>query len=146
MSQPLLLVGPCRRRPRRPPAIRRTAPAALWWFRKDGGRFLYGDPLLDLVSALLFRRPEDEPTPRFPRGYRAVRADLSGGATRHVAGRQRWRISPPVLSQPVAPTSRPPLTMVVGTLKPYRCCAARPPGRRSNDWQPTSAVAAPSTT
>ncbi|WP_431729701.1 phosphotransferase [Verrucosispora sp. TAA-831] len=35
----------------------------------DGERFLYGDPLLDLVSPLLFRRAEDEPTHPFLRGY-----------------------------------------------------------------------------
>ncbi|GIJ26677.1 phosphotransferase [Micromonospora qiuiae] len=40
----------------------------------DGERFLYGDPLLDLVSPLLFRRAEDEPEHPFLRGY----ADASG--------------------------------------------------------------------
>ncbi|MFV2100914.1 phosphotransferase family protein [Micromonospora sp. LOL_024] len=35
----------------------------------DGERFLYGDPLLDLVSPLLFRRTEDEPAHPFLRGY-----------------------------------------------------------------------------
>ncbi|WP_229705635.1 fructosamine kinase family protein [Micromonospora sonchi] len=40
----------------------------------DGERFLYGDPLLDLVSPLLFRRAEDEPEHPFLRGY----ADTTG--------------------------------------------------------------------
>ncbi|MEV4636808.1 aminoglycoside phosphotransferase family protein [Actinoplanes sp. NPDC049548] len=35
----------------------------------DGERFLYGDPLLDLVSPALFRRIEDEPDHPFLRGY-----------------------------------------------------------------------------
>ncbi|PZF99911.1 phosphotransferase family protein [Micromonospora endophytica] len=35
----------------------------------DGERFLYGDPLLDLVSPLLFRRAEEEPEHPFLRGY-----------------------------------------------------------------------------
>ncbi|MEV6693692.1 fructosamine kinase family protein [Micromonospora sp. NPDC051196] len=35
----------------------------------DGERFLYGDPVLDLVSPLLFRRAEDEPAHPFLRGY-----------------------------------------------------------------------------
>ncbi|MEV6812527.1 aminoglycoside phosphotransferase family protein [Micromonospora sp. NPDC051296] len=38
----------------------------------DGERFLYGDPLLDLVSPLLFRRAEDEPAHPFLRGYAAA--------------------------------------------------------------------------
>ncbi|MET7707622.1 phosphotransferase [Micromonospora sp. NPDC005413] len=38
----------------------------------DGERFLYGDPLLDLVSPLLFRRVEDEPEHPLLRGYRAA--------------------------------------------------------------------------
>ncbi|MEU5673926.1 aminoglycoside phosphotransferase family protein [Micromonospora sp. NPDC047753] len=37
----------------------------------DGERFLYGDPLLDLVSPLLFRRVEDEPEHPLLRGYQA---------------------------------------------------------------------------
>ncbi len=36
----------------------------------DGERYLYGDPLLDLVSPALFRRIEDEPDHPFLRGYR----------------------------------------------------------------------------
>jgi hypothetical protein len=35
----------------------------------DGERFLYGDPLLDLVSPALFRRIEEEPGHPFLRGY-----------------------------------------------------------------------------
>jgi aminoglycoside phosphotransferase (APT) family kinase protein len=35
----------------------------------DGERYLYGDPLLDLVSPALFRRIEDEPGHPFLRGY-----------------------------------------------------------------------------
>ncbi|GIJ20809.1 phosphotransferase family protein [Micromonospora lutea] len=50
-----------------------AAPAADGAYRMcglvDGERFLYGDPLLDLVSPLLFRRAEDEPTHPFLRGY-----------------------------------------------------------------------------
>ncbi|MFI9644176.1 phosphotransferase family protein [Micromonospora sp. NPDC051925] len=40
----------------------------------DGERYLYGDPLLDLVSPLLFRRAEDVPDDPFLRGYRAAGA------------------------------------------------------------------------
>ncbi|WP_305790195.1 phosphotransferase [Symbioplanes lichenis] len=35
----------------------------------DGERFLYGDPLLDLVSPALFHRIEDDPDHPFLRGY-----------------------------------------------------------------------------
>ncbi|MEV4120047.1 aminoglycoside phosphotransferase family protein [Micromonospora sp. NPDC049645] len=42
----------------------------------DGERFLYGDPLLDLVSPLLFRRVEDEPEHPLLRGYRAAGGPL----------------------------------------------------------------------
>lgn len=35
----------------------------------DGERYLYGDPLLDLVSPALFRRIEDEPAHPFLTGY-----------------------------------------------------------------------------
>ena len=35
----------------------------------DGERYLYGDPLLDLVSPALFRRIEDEPGHPFLKGY-----------------------------------------------------------------------------
>jgi aminoglycoside phosphotransferase (APT) family kinase protein len=38
----------------------------------DGERFLWGDPLLDLVSPALFRRIEDEPEHPFLRGYTAA--------------------------------------------------------------------------
>ena len=36
----------------------------------DGERYLYGDPLLDLVSPALFRRIEDDPAHPFLLGYR----------------------------------------------------------------------------
>ena len=36
----------------------------------DGERFLFGDPLLDLVSPALFRRIEDDPAHPFLLGYR----------------------------------------------------------------------------
>jgi aminoglycoside phosphotransferase (APT) family kinase protein len=42
----------------------------------DGERFLYGDPLLDFVSAALYRRIEDEPGHAFVEGYRAVGGDV----------------------------------------------------------------------
>jgi aminoglycoside phosphotransferase (APT) family kinase protein len=38
----------------------------------DGERFLWGDPLVDLVSPALFRRIEDEPAHPFLRGYTAA--------------------------------------------------------------------------
>jgi aminoglycoside phosphotransferase (APT) family kinase protein len=38
----------------------------------DGERYLWGDPLLDLVSPALFRRIEDEPDHPFLRGYTAA--------------------------------------------------------------------------
>ncbi|MGW4940096.1 phosphotransferase family protein [Actinoplanes sp. NPDC004185] len=38
----------------------------------DGERFLWGDPLLDLVSPALFHRIEDEPEHPFLRGYAAA--------------------------------------------------------------------------
>ncbi|WP_123604559.1 phosphotransferase family protein [Micromonospora sp. Llam0] len=38
----------------------------------DGERYLYGDPLMDLVAPLLFRRAEQEPEHPFLRGYRAA--------------------------------------------------------------------------
>lgn len=38
----------------------------------DGERYLYGDPLLDLVSPALFRRIEEEPDHPFLRGYGPV--------------------------------------------------------------------------
>ncbi|MFI5925308.1 phosphotransferase family protein [Micromonospora sp. NPDC051543] len=41
----------------------------------DGERFLFGDPLMDLVSPLIFRRVEDEPDNPFLRGYRAAATD-----------------------------------------------------------------------
>ena len=60
----------------------------------DGERFLYGDPLLDLVSPLLFRRVEDEPEHPLLRGYQASRSRTAG------AGRFG---TPPARSLPVAP-------------------------------------------
>jgi aminoglycoside phosphotransferase (APT) family kinase protein len=41
----------------------------------DGERYLYGDPLLDLVSPALFRRIEDSPGHPFLRGYGLTRFD-----------------------------------------------------------------------
>ncbi|WP_433549964.1 phosphotransferase [Micromonospora zamorensis] len=41
----------------------------------DGERFLYGDPLLDLVSPWLFRRVEEEPEHPLLRGYQATAAE-----------------------------------------------------------------------
>lgn len=38
----------------------------------DGERFLFGDPLMDLVAPLLFRRVEDEQNHPFVRGYRSA--------------------------------------------------------------------------
>jgi aminoglycoside phosphotransferase (APT) family kinase protein len=38
----------------------------------DGERFLYGDPLIDLVSPALLHRIEDEPDHPFLRGYRVT--------------------------------------------------------------------------
>ncbi|MBM0232084.1 phosphotransferase [Micromonospora sp. STR1_7] len=42
----------------------------------DGERYLYGDPLLDLVSPRLFRRAEDEPDHPLLDGYRAAAGPL----------------------------------------------------------------------
>ncbi|MEU5903485.1 aminoglycoside phosphotransferase family protein [Micromonospora sp. NPDC047467] len=53
----------------------------------DGERFLYGDPLLDLVSPLLFRRIEDEPEHPLLRGYRSAAGTpllLDGSARRRL--------------------------------------------------------------
>ena len=38
----------------------------------DGERYLFGDPMMDLVSPALFRRIEDEPQGPFLRGYAAA--------------------------------------------------------------------------
>ena len=49
----------------------------------DGERCLYGDPLIDFVSPLLYRRIEDEPLHPFLRGYRSASAtalELSSAA------------------------------------------------------------------
>jgi aminoglycoside phosphotransferase (APT) family kinase protein len=43
----------------------------------DGERYLYGDPLLDLVSPALFRRIEDEPEHPFLSGYRPPAFDAA---------------------------------------------------------------------
>lgn len=43
----------------------------------DGERYLYGDPLLDLVSPALFRRIEDTPDHPFLRGYGLTEFDRS---------------------------------------------------------------------
>jgi fructosamine-3-kinase len=43
----------------------------------DGERYLYGDPLLDLVSTALRRRIEDEPDHPFLAGYRPAPFDTS---------------------------------------------------------------------
>ncbi|MFI5485997.1 MULTISPECIES: phosphotransferase family protein [Micromonospora] len=41
----------------------------------DGERYLFGDPMVDLVSPLLLRRAEDEPDHPFLRGYAAATDD-----------------------------------------------------------------------
>ncbi|MET8231661.1 phosphotransferase [Micromonospora sp. NPDC005298] len=54
----------------------------------DGERYLYGDPLLDLVSPRLFRRAEDEPDHPLLVGYRAASAEplvLDDSARRRLA-------------------------------------------------------------
>ncbi|MFJ6166930.1 phosphotransferase family protein [Micromonospora orduensis] len=54
----------------------------------DGERYLYGDPLLDLVSPLLFRRVEDEPDHPLLEGYRAAGGEplvLDDSARRRLA-------------------------------------------------------------
>ncbi|MDG4757689.1 phosphotransferase [Micromonospora sp. WMMD710] len=54
----------------------------------DGERFLYGDPLLDLVSPRLFRHVEDEPEHPLLRGYRDAAAEplvLDASARRRLA-------------------------------------------------------------
>ena len=56
----------------------------------DGERFLYGDPLLDLVSPLLFRRVEDEPEHPLLRGYQAT--------ARRTAGAGRFGTPPAAVS------------------------------------------------
>ncbi|MDG4800727.1 phosphotransferase [Micromonospora sp. WMMD980] len=51
----------------------------------DGERHLWGDPLLDLVSPLLFRRAEDEPDDPLVRAYRAAAPfPLDAGARRRL--------------------------------------------------------------
>ncbi|MEV4200419.1 phosphotransferase family protein [Micromonospora globbae] len=52
----------------------------------DGERFLYGDPLMDLVSPLLLRKVEDEPDHPVLRGYRsAAPLDLDAAAARRLS-------------------------------------------------------------
>ncbi|WBB68098.1 aminoglycoside phosphotransferase family protein [Micromonospora sp. WMMD812] len=52
----------------------------------DGERYLYGDPLMDLVSPLLGRRAEDEPDHQTLRGYRTAEPfDLDGAARRRLS-------------------------------------------------------------
>ncbi|MCX5066302.1 aminoglycoside phosphotransferase family protein [Micromonospora lupini] len=41
----------------------------------DGERYLFGDPLMDLVSPLIYRRVEDDEDHPFLRGYRAAAAE-----------------------------------------------------------------------
>ncbi|MEU0082356.1 phosphotransferase [Micromonospora tulbaghiae] len=51
----------------------------------DGERYLWGDPLMDLVSPLLFRRAEDEPDDPLVRAYReAAPFPLDAGARRRL--------------------------------------------------------------
>ncbi|MDX5458721.1 phosphotransferase family protein [Micromonospora tulbaghiae] len=51
----------------------------------DGERYLWGDPLMDLVSPLLFRRAEDEPDDPLVRAYRAAAPfPLDAGARRRL--------------------------------------------------------------
>ncbi|MEU8179364.1 aminoglycoside phosphotransferase family protein [Micromonospora sp. NPDC049044] len=60
----------------------------------DGERFLYGDPLLDLVSPLLFRRAEDEPEHPLLRGYRSASAEplLLDASAHHRLGLYRLHL------------------------------------------------------
>jgi aminoglycoside phosphotransferase (APT) family kinase protein len=52
----------------------------------DGERYLYGDPLVDLVSSALFQRIEETPDHPFLRGYRSVtRLDLDEAARTRLA-------------------------------------------------------------
>ncbi|MEE3921843.1 hypothetical protein V2I01_36875 [Micromonospora sp. BRA006-A] len=51
----------------------------------DGERYLWGDPLMDLVSPLLFRRAEDDPDDPLVRAYRAAAPfPLDAGARRRL--------------------------------------------------------------
>ncbi|GAA4574676.1 aminoglycoside phosphotransferase family protein [Micromonospora coerulea] len=58
----------------------------------DGERHLHGDPLVDLVSPLLFRRAEDEPDDAFVRGYRAVAPVRLDAAARRRLGLYRLHL------------------------------------------------------
>jgi aminoglycoside phosphotransferase (APT) family kinase protein len=51
----------------------------------DGERYLYGDPLLDLVSPALFRRIDDEPDNPFVHGYFGGPTTFDGAARRRLA-------------------------------------------------------------
>ncbi|WP_236718271.1 phosphotransferase family protein [Actinoplanes sp. TFC3] len=48
----------------------------------DGERYLFGDPLLDLVSPALFQRIEEEPGHPFLRGYTGTTALVLDGSAR----------------------------------------------------------------
>ncbi|MFG1776436.1 phosphotransferase [Micromonospora sp. NPDC049048] len=51
----------------------------------DGERYLWGDPLMDLVSPLLYRRTEDEPADPLVQAYRATAPfPLDAGARRRL--------------------------------------------------------------
>lgn len=58
----------------------------------DGERHLWGDPLLDLVSPLLFRRAEDEPDDPLVRAYRAVARFPSDAVARRRLGLYRLHL------------------------------------------------------
>lgn len=58
----------------------------------DGERYLWGDPLLDLVSPLLFRRAEDEPDDPLVRAYRAVAPFPFDAAVRRRLGLYRLHL------------------------------------------------------
>ncbi|WP_306211629.1 aminoglycoside phosphotransferase family protein [Actinoplanes sp. RD1] len=58
----------------------------------DGERFLYGDPLLDLVSPALFHRIEDDPGHPFLRGYRAATGLVVDDAARVRLGLYRLHL------------------------------------------------------
>jgi aminoglycoside phosphotransferase (APT) family kinase protein len=51
----------------------------------DGERFLFGDPLMDLVSPVMFGRIEDEPDHPFLRGYAGGPVEFDDSARRRLA-------------------------------------------------------------
>jgi aminoglycoside phosphotransferase (APT) family kinase protein len=51
----------------------------------DGERFLYGDPLMDLVTAAMYRRIESEPEHPFLRGYAGYPMTFDTAAERRLA-------------------------------------------------------------